>query len=760
MHSLTDNYNKYTIKKQQFNSTKFKIIQQNHSSPIVNNVINIKTKENLKSSSISNTKNISLPLLEIHKFTKIRAFEVLSKLKQIKGLEKLEEKNFLDLILTEYKQNKGSKKNNNNLKDKLQKKIEYNKKKNEEKENDENKVNVKSKTLPPKLMELILNLFSTLFWKLNIKSFQSLKEERKKEKKVDLQHNVLASEKRDHEIAFQMVFKSLIKKELKNQGYICRKEFDIFTGEDCLDALEFLITLLNPSTKTVLNNIYDIHNKNLNEKSSSNNFTNLENIKEKKENVTLNNIIEENVVYNNLIDKENNDISGNNHKPFPKDKNTIVDDLDDILPLTPIPEKRIKKYGQYNDINFTNIHDKENLKKLKKEMEILKNENKKLLNENKKIKQLLKELTSENGNQNIDIKRIAIMKSQIIQLKRQVLSQEKIINDKSSYIDEVNIITNKLSDDISDIEKNNSIDEENKHKLNIIKVSLIKLNEKVDKSKNLNYLEKNFNSIFNNENDSNQVTNDNNNELIFYSDFISSTTRPRGQVSISDICSGKLEHINIKHVGRLETKLHKLYIDLSSIKIYFESFFNPKLNIIYENNIKKSYENAISSLNDTINFLLPLSVLIPSAPYPNVNKVLEPRMPVTPTSDEIIKELELPSCINKSELKKKLNNIIKGFKIYQDLMTEEKNIYKNEFDEYKTNFENICQTVKNEIIAYENKYKAIGNTIIDIKYPINTVYQSLQSLKNNFNTDNLVEYLKVTEKELNKVLHSLNNIYK
>jgi len=184
MHSLTDNYNKYTIKKQQFNSTKFKIIQQNHSSPIVNNVINIKTKENLKSSSISNTKNISLPLLEIHKFTKIRAFEVLSKLKQIKGLEKLEEKNFLDLILTEYKQNKGSKKNNNNLKDKLQKKIEYNKKKNEEKENDENKVNVKSKTLPPKLMELILNLFSTLFWKLNIKSFQSLKEERKKEKVI------------------------------------------------------------------------------------------------------------------------------------------------------------------------------------------------------------------------------------------------------------------------------------------------------------------------------------------------------------------------------------------------------------------------------------------------------------------------------------------------------------------------------------------------------------------------------------------------
>jgi len=53
-------------------------------------------------------------------------------------------------------------------------------------------------------------------------------------------------------------------------------------------------------------------------------------------------------------------------------------------------------------------------------MEILKNENMKLTNENKKIKLLLKDITSENGKQNTDIKRLAILKSQIIQLKRQV----------------------------------------------------------------------------------------------------------------------------------------------------------------------------------------------------------------------------------------------------------------------------------------------------------------------------------------------------
>lgn len=37
------------------------------------------------------------------------------------------------------------------------------------------------------------------------------------------------------------------------------------------------------------------------------------------------------------------------------------------------------------------------------------------------MKQILKNITSENGEENIDIKRIAILKSQIIQLKRQVI---------------------------------------------------------------------------------------------------------------------------------------------------------------------------------------------------------------------------------------------------------------------------------------------------------------------------------------------------
>jgi len=130
-----------------------------------------------------------------------------------------------------------------------------------------------------------------------------------------------------------------------------------------LDALDFLITLLNPSTKTVLNNIFDIQNKKIIERE----------IPKKKEKkapmVTFNDKVEENVIYNDSYDSyDSNDYSDNIKEKEHLTKDSSVDDYKDILPLTPIPEKRVNKYGQYDILDIANIHDKEELKKLKKEV--------------------------------------------------------------------------------------------------------------------------------------------------------------------------------------------------------------------------------------------------------------------------------------------------------------------------------------------------------------------------------------------------------
>jgi len=132
-----------------------------------------------------------------------------------------------------------------------------------------------------------------------------------------------------------------------------------------LDALDFLITLLNPSTKTVLNNIFDIQNKNNIEREIP--------IRREKKTptVTFNDKIEENIFYNDSYDSYEI-YDNNNSSDGIKEQKSLKEDNEykDLLPLTPIPEKRVNKYGKYDSLNIESIHDKEALKKLKKEVTI------------------------------------------------------------------------------------------------------------------------------------------------------------------------------------------------------------------------------------------------------------------------------------------------------------------------------------------------------------------------------------------------------
>ena len=132
-----------------------------------------------------------------------------------------------------------------------------------------------------------------------------------------------------------------------------------------MDALDFLITLLNPSTKTVLNNIFDIQNKNNIEREIP--------IRREKKTptVTFNDKIEENIFYNDSYDSYEI-YDNNNSSDGIKEQKSLKEDNEykDLLPLTPIPEKRVNKYGKYDSLNIESIHDKEALKKLKKEVTI------------------------------------------------------------------------------------------------------------------------------------------------------------------------------------------------------------------------------------------------------------------------------------------------------------------------------------------------------------------------------------------------------
>ena len=47
-------------------------------------------------------------------------------------------------------------------------------------------------------------------------------------------------------------------------------------------------------------------------------------------------------------------------------------------------------------------------------------------------------------------------------------------------------------------------------------------------------------------------------DFLFISEFVTTPSHPL-PLKLSHICSGKLQHLNLKHISRLESNLHSLF---------------------------------------------------------------------------------------------------------------------------------------------------------------------------------------------------------
>lgn len=124
--------------------------------------------------------------------------------------------------------------------------------------------------------------------------------------------------------------------------------------------------------------------------------------------------------------KDNERLENKYENSNPIEYTDKINEYEDLLPLTSIPAKRLQKYGNSHENTLNQLTNQKIEKKqqrdYEKEIEKLKNENRKLELDNKQMKDFIKNLTSEMGpEEDIDLKRMLLLKSQIIQLKRQVL---------------------------------------------------------------------------------------------------------------------------------------------------------------------------------------------------------------------------------------------------------------------------------------------------------------------------------------------------
>jgi hypothetical protein len=161
-------------------------------------------------------------------------------------------------------------------------------------------------------------------------------------------------------------------------------------------------------------------------------------------------------------------------------------------------------------------------------------------------------------------------------------------------------------------------------------------------------------------------------DFLFASEFISTPSaslsnlseegQEKGKVSLDQVCSGKIDHLNLKHVSRLESQLHtvlecKFFFilarmfppwqncisklnQITTVLVQVRSSFQTSLlpNVIPElaSHLTHLFSQTEKELHSSIQSLLALSVLVPAAPLPSLERLEIHKGVRIPSADEVL----------------------------------------------------------------------------------------------------------------------------
>ena len=244
----------------------------------------------------------------------------------------------------------------------------------------------------------------------------------------------------------------------------------------------------------------------------------------------------------------------------------------------------------------------------------LEEENRRLLQELNDVRSLYKQLTTESTSECFDERRVNLLKSQIIQLERQnSLLTETTISHTETLIEAENALAATVDYCQSVMSRKESISEvrisctELDRIITTLESTRKRLCKMAEKTSSLQSCSK---------------------PLLWFGSFL--RNHPDKPVTLFDVCRGDIEHINLKHVSRLESKLVNLYKELvlisNTLQICMQSSSAGAPTAVYSR-LSDQVQHSCDLLQDVCSQLLQLSLLVPAAPLPALNK--SPLEPVT-----------------------------------------------------------------------------------------------------------------------------------
>lgn len=241
----------------------------------------------------------------------------------------------------------------------------------------------------------------------------------------------------------------------------------------------------------------------------------------------------------------------------------------------------------------------------------LEEENIRLAQELNDVQSLYRQLTTECTRESFDERRVNLLKSQVIQLERQNLLLIEMTNSHTETVIEVeNALVATIDYCQSLVSRSESI--------NKVRVSCTELDQIVtaleSARKHLCKMAEKMSSLHRCSK-----------PLLWYGSFL--RNRRDHPVTLFDVCRGDIEHINLKHVSSLESKLVNLYKELvlvsNSLQLCIQSssageVISAAPTAVYSR-LSDQVQHSCDLLQEVCSQLLQLSLLVPAAPFPALN---------------------------------------------------------------------------------------------------------------------------------------------
>ncbi|XP_060563014.1 uncharacterized protein LOC132722523 [Ruditapes philippinarum] len=368
--------------------------------------------------------------------------------------------------------------------------------------------------------------------------------------------------------------------------------------------------------------------------------------------------------------------------------------------------------------------------KAEKEIKLLKQENRKLKDDLTEVRSLYNQLVQENSHEKFDERRVTLLKSQIIQLERQLLLFSEALTSRSETLFDVENNLQWLADKCRSLISKDVRGAQ-------VPVDRSELTLMVETTESARI--KLYKQI------ENRSTENLSRPLKFTSDFLQSSREH--DVTLLEIASGNLEHLNLKHVTKLETKLSSLYKDLIQLHSIMEPENDSDSAYLWtschvttpaRDRLMTQILKTCAVMKECSSDLLDLSLLYPSAPWPPLKTCALKEI----TAERVLAWLPARSRSRSEDMNQMIKALVKAFN-YKVYMLQNQNKCLREEVKYHQKVYNLQLKYTESLFqAIREAYTSFEDTSNDlIVKPINVVLEAYMDLSQSASEVSLKKFI-------------------